>query len=268
MYKLKATVVNSEFSGYPIIGFVSQRNWTINSDTINELVVSSDIKCIKEFIFDTSDFDFCKVTYDGKTLSVSNPESIIRRSCIYYGDKEALKYEEPMYEDMDLEERLRRLYNTYTLRLEKYESRGFNVVTAFDFGDKFKNMMITNEKLLKIIDGLTILLINHNMVKKAIPSVSFESKGATGHIDLDNMFANMYPASIQLLMDALKDINCRSDKKITRLCKELKTMLTARMPNCVFSFYNDGVLTRIKVTVSILDNARRDLSGIDYNCDD
>lgn len=54
-------------------------------DTKEELTVP-----LKSFIFDTLDFDFAKVTYDCDTLSIYDPISILKKTCTYRGDKEAL----------------------------------------------------------------------------------------------------------------------------------------------------------------------------------
>lgn len=203
---------------------------------------------MKTFIFDTFDFDFCKASYDGKTLAVANPESILKRNCIYYGDKEAFKY---AASEFTLDERLIRLQSTYDIRQGKYESRGFLIENKFDFGDKFKSMIIANDKIEQFIDEFKRLLSKHNMMPypSTIPS---HSNGRKGYIWVDRPIRELDAKLKPILINALNDIN-RDVVRPSLLGSEIKSMLNEYMPGCTFVFNRLGVNECINVKHPLLE---------------
>jgi len=153
---------------YPVLSIIENRSWSRGGIEINEIVLDKKIVSPKDFVFDTFDFDFCKVTYDGKRLSMADPEAIVRKRCVYRGDKEAMKYfskelEEKyygvVYYNLDLEYvfRMNRLHGTYITRKEKYEARGFNIECRFDFGDRYMKEMYTDVKIDKFKDEINAM---------------------------------------------------------------------------------------------------------------
>lgn len=114
---------------YPIISIMCNRRWEKDGRKINEVIVDRKIRSLRDFIFDTFDFDFCKITYDGKTLSIKDSNSVLTKNCIYRGDKEALKYFSMDFQNCcfpdgsssgNYDFRMERLFKTYTFRKNKY----------------------------------------------------------------------------------------------------------------------------------------------------
>lgn len=163
--------MKDNYTGHPytILKIKRSRKWESTCEyysvTINEMIISKDLNVpLKQFIFDTFDFDFCKVTYDGETLSIYDPISILKKTCIYRGDKEALKYFDYKVKDKFShanDERIGRIYKTYMRRKKKYESRGFTLRCEFDFGDEIINNMHTEERANSVCDEICTLLKAH-----------------------------------------------------------------------------------------------------------
>lgn len=84
---------------YPILNITCNRKWKKSDLTINEIIIEKQVDSLRDFIFDTFDFDFCKIAYDGKTLSIKDPTSVLEKHCMYRGDKEALKYFSVKFDD-------------------------------------------------------------------------------------------------------------------------------------------------------------------------
>ena len=159
------SMTGEECADYPILNIIANRKWEKVGLKINEVVVENTVSSLRDFVFDTFDFDFCKITYDGKTLSIAKPETVRKRHCIYRGDKEALKYFSTKFEDryypqylrkggeesFEYDFRMSRLHKTYTIRKEKYEARGFLIESAFTFGDRYIKEDLTKERIEKFI---------------------------------------------------------------------------------------------------------------------
>ena len=175
---------SNEFSGvdgvsYPILSIEKNRKWENDNHKFeeiifNEIIIEKDVN-IKDFIFDTFDFDICKITYDGNTLFVYDPISLIKKKCTYKGDYEALKYFDSEMDDeyhgveyysgnSDYEFRMNRLYKTYTIRKEKYCKYGFEIHCDFDFGDRFNKDRYTEDKICNFIKEMNILF-NDNILR-------------------------------------------------------------------------------------------------------
>ena len=119
---------------YSMLNIVDNRIWNMDQEKFNDIVLAENTGDIGEFIFDTFDFDFCKATYDGKKLRIHNPLSILKKECVYTGDKEALKYMNYHPNGMFTRlQRFSRLQSTCKKRMEKYTARGFTIVDKFDF---------------------------------------------------------------------------------------------------------------------------------------
>ena len=145
---------------YPIMKIIGNRKWKLSGQIINTVTIDVSQTDIKQFIFDTFDFDFCKVTYDGKKLSIFDINSIFKKSCKFRGDKEALKYFGVIdgYQgdvSTNLDFRLSRLHSTYTMRRNKYEKRGFEIINCFDPSWNYDRKWITEEAIEKIIKKIT-----------------------------------------------------------------------------------------------------------------
>jgi hypothetical protein len=97
-------------------------------------VRKSNYTCLKRFINDQFDFDFCKVYFDGNTLTVLDQESVDTKTC-----------------------KLRRsVDHYYKKRVDKYKDRGFTITSesitrfesCFQYGDqKPYNRIIDFERL-------------------------------------------------------------------------------------------------------------------------
>jgi hypothetical protein len=153
---------------YPLLSIIENRCWTKGDVVINELIIDKKVKSLKDFIFDTFDFNFCKSTYDGTTLSVFDIDSIREKKCIYRGDKEALKYfSQPLTDSYSVEDpyrlpviyhdynfRMYRLYSTYKFRKDKYEERGFTIDCQFKFGKQYMSDYYTEDRIKNFADEI------------------------------------------------------------------------------------------------------------------
>jgi hypothetical protein len=246
----KARAISVE-DPYATLKIVCQRNWELNMDLINEIAIAQDVKCLKTFVFDTFDFDFCKVIYDGKTLSVANPESLIKRNCIYYGDKEALKYAETTW---PLEERLIRINKTYDIRQKKYEGRGFHVENQFDLGNQFRSMMITNDKMDRFTYEFTKLLANYGVITY---KMKYDTNSIKGRIHPRDIINTLNGPNRLLFIEALKCIDYKWGGKMSLLGLKIKSMLNNCFPKCTFEYGSSRVDFSIGVRISLMERITR-----------
>ena len=159
---------------YPIIKILKTRKWYFAERDehiiVNEIIIEKDIN-IKTFIYETFDFDFCKIVYDGNIISFYDINSIINKKCIYKGDKESFKYydeleyvpyegnvEYTIHSERMIDFRLSKLLKTYTSRKEKYTRYGFEIICDFDFADKYLEYIYTKDKISKFVLAINKIL--------------------------------------------------------------------------------------------------------------
>lgn len=230
---------NHEGRSYPIIQIIANRTWKSDTITINEVIMSKNLDVsLKSFIFDTFDFDFCKVTYDGETLSIYDPISILKRTCTYRGDKEALKYfnlDEVIYTTN--KDRMHRIYKTYTNRKEKYESRGFAVFCEFDFGDEIAEGIHTTERMTSISSEIGQLL----------------TSGGTSISKTNiNILREHWRTNINIMMDGWPSSIISLDRSYIvkqSLAMQIDSIILSNYPHSTIYMYTGSEQVSINITI-------------------
>lgn len=103
------------------------RDFFINGLKLQDIIVRRTFKGT-EFIRDTFDMDFLKNYYDGNTLTIFNPESILKRRCTvnafeaYYKGFVLLRG----YDDRKIMNRVHYVKRNLE-RIKKYQNRGFHI---------------------------------------------------------------------------------------------------------------------------------------------
>lgn len=96
----------------------------------------------QEFINNTFDLEFCKVTFDGRGLNICNLESVLTRKSDLFPNLSLIKYV-MVTEGVDMNEALNIRED---IRLSKYKNRGFDVKKHYfydDILDYFRDKMYT-----------------------------------------------------------------------------------------------------------------------------
>lgn len=105
---------------YPMPGLLAARNWDLSGAVVNEIMLDRGVD-LRSFVFGVFDFDFCKATFDGATLAVFDPETVLQRRCVYTGGL----HDQSQVGDSHLVVAM--LIQAYTSRIEKYRTRGFTI---------------------------------------------------------------------------------------------------------------------------------------------
>jgi hypothetical protein len=129
---------------------------------INNILVDPEAHSLKEFVYNTFDFNFAKITYDGQHLSIHSPFSVLEKKCEYTGEKDvdryySLKAQLATAHDVFTKDThqfnlvLSRIYKTYTQRRKKYEERGFKIDWKCPIGENLVQFysVYRNNSLLK-----------------------------------------------------------------------------------------------------------------------
>lgn len=148
--------------------FISaSRAWNLNNAIINDITLdltrddALDIPDIKTFVFDSFDFDFCKVIYDGNKLTIYNIDSVLFKNTTYSFnfdiEKKYGKGHYPFYSQCLLTTKILKALDK---RFDKYTARSFNI--ALDHN--IESALLHDYALMKTIysdEQLTDTLVYH-----------------------------------------------------------------------------------------------------------
>jgi hypothetical protein len=163
-YKLEKVIIDMAY----LVLKEPKKRGSLN-DKRDKLMKNKDLKHMKnyknctEYILENADYDFLKMTYDGKNLYLSDKtvDSIRNRSCVV--DLKAYRYFQYYY-FAKLDRELENYNNRAQLRAEKYKDRGYNItLTMLDKNNKIEpynkfNVWLVMIKKDDIVDNEEITL--------------------------------------------------------------------------------------------------------------